>query len=131
MAYEMSIIKLTPVDGYITNSIGNSDVYIIDCSDLGELGLYTYADSWIASVKAIITTYSSSVPGVSVLYGHIYRTLSVTNQESITYETTCSVIDNITLVPYGNDVAVRLSITSGTTLRHAIFIECNVQKIGG
>ena len=132
MSDEISLVTLTPVDGYITDSIGNSDVYIIDCSDLGGLGLYTYSDNWIATTKIIITT-RGSLSGVSVLYGHIYRSLvtMTTHKNYITYETTCSAIGGMILSSYGDDIAVSLDITSDLTLAHAIFVECNVQKFGG
>ena len=125
----MSSVILTPVNNYTTNSITDYDVYTIDCSDLGGLGLYTYSDDWIASVKVIISTYGS-LPGVSVLYGHIYRS-SATYKNYITYDTTCGAIGGMTLSSSGDDIVVRLSITSTVILKHTIFVECNVQKIGG
>ena len=129
-----SIITLSP-DGYTTGGsiYGLLDMYVIDCSDLGGLGLYRNVlfTSWSASVEIFMVSIGPGYSGVTHLIGNIdkgflFDEFTVNN---LTYETNSSAVDDANLIISGSDCILQVLIGWDGVLEHTFFATCYAQVI--
>jgi hypothetical protein len=130
-----SIITLSP-DGYTTGGsiYGLLDMYVIDCSDLGGLGLYKsgFLTSWSASVEIFMVSIGPGYSGVTHLIGNIDKNFGIPPSgftiNNLTYETNSSAVDDANLIFSGSDCILQVLIAWDGVLEHTFFATCYAQE---